>query len=321
MLVSIITAAYNEERNLPVLYLRLAQVLEAMAVQWEWIVVDDHSSDGTFQAVARMAAEDPRVRGIRLSRNFGSHAARTCGLHHAGGACAIAMAADLQDPPETIPALLEKWREGAQLVTAVRSRRLGETAGTIWFSRLYHWIMRSLVGMKELPAGGGFHLMDRRVLESFLQFRETRTSAIALAHWMGFRQASVTYEQQPRLHGHSGWTLEKKINLVVDSVTAFSFFPVRLMSCAGVAIAASGFLYSAWLVARTLRGHALQGWAALMAVVLILGGMQMIMIGILGEYLWSALAESRRRPRYLIEESVGIETAASTGESPVSGGP
>jgi dolichol-phosphate mannosyltransferase len=321
VLVSIVTAAYNEERNLPVLYPRLAGVLEALGVQWEWIVVDDHSSDGTFQAVARIAAEDPRVRGIRLSRNFGSHAARTCGLHHASGACAIAMAADLQDPSETIPALLERWREGAHLVTAVRSRRLGEKASTIWFSRLYHWIMRNLAGMKDLPAGGGFCLMDRRVLDSFRQFRETRTSAIALTHWMGFRQASVTYDQQPRLHGRSGWTLEKKINLVVDSVTAFSLFPVRLMSGAGIAIAASGFLCSAWVAARALRGHAVQGWAALMAVVLVLGGMQMIMIGILGEYLWRALEESRRRPRYLIQESVGMETTASPGESPVTGGP
>ncbi len=314
VLVSIVSFAYNEEENLPVLYDRLVAVLGAMQVEWEWIVVDDRSADGTFEVIREIAARDPRVRGIRLSRNFGAHAAKTCGLHQARGDCAVSMASDLQDPPETIPALYAQWRGGAQAVWAVRTRRLGERASTIWFSRLYRWIMRHLVGLKEFPAAGAsFCLLDRRVLEALRQFRETNASVLALLHWMGFRQARVPYEQQPRLHGRSGWTLAKKIRLLIDSITSFSCLPIRLMGCAGFLVAALGCLYGVRVAAVALAGGAMQGWAAVMAAVLVIGGAQMLALGILGEYLWRALAESRRRPLYLVAESVGMGQESPAG--------
>lgn len=315
--LTVVTPAFNEAENLPVLYDRLCQVLGAEDLDWEWVVVDDHSRDRTFPVVAQIAARDRRVRAIRLARNSGSHTAITCGLHHAAGDSAVLMAADLQDPPEVLPALVKKWREGAQVVWAVRNRREGEKATTVGFSRLYYWLMRRVVGIQEMPAtGADFLLMDRRVIEAFRHFGESNASVMALVTWMGFRQTSIGYDKQARLHGKSGWSLEKKLKLVVDSVTSFTYLPIRAMSYAGFALALIGFAYALLVATRALLGYGVQGWASLMVVVLVIGGAQMIMMGILGEYLWRALDESRRRPRFLIEAATPGEEA-----SPTDGGP
>lgn len=303
-LLSVVTPAYNESASLPLLHERISEVLGSMEVDWEWLVVDDHSSDGSFEVVAGLARRNPRVRAIRLARNFGSHAAITCGLHHAAGDCAVIMASDLQDPPETLPALLRQWQEGAQLVWAVRNRRPGESASTVGFSRLYYFLMRRLAGIREMPStGADFFLMDRRVLDAFRQFGESHVSIMALITWMGFRQAAIYYDKQERVHGRSGWTLENKIKLLIDSVTSFTYLPIRFMSYLGFLVAALGFCYAIFVFVYALSGRPVQGWASLMVVVLLLGGVQMLMLGVLGEYLWRALDEARRRPRYLIEET------------------
>jgi len=162
--------------------------------------------------------------------------------------------------------------------------------------------MRRTVALRDLPAAGAdFFLMDRCVIDAFNQFHESHVSILALITWMGFRQATISYNKQARLHGRSGWSLEKKLKLVVDSITSFTYFPIRLMSYVGFAIALFGFLYAGFVVSTALRGHPPQGWASLMVVVLVLGGIQMVMLGVLGEYLWRALDEARRRPRYIIE--------------------
>lgn len=310
--LSVVTPAYNEARNLPVLYERLRQVLDGAGVDWEWVVVDDHSRDETFAVVAEIARRDPRVRGLRLARNSGSHKAITCGLHHAGGNAAVVLAADLQDPPETLPTLLAAWREGAQVVWAVRAHR-AESAGRVGFARLYYFLMRRLVGIKEMPAtGADFFLLDRRVVEALRQFRESNVSLMALITWMGFRQTAVPYDKQARLYGQSGWSLGKKLKLVVDSVTSFSYLPIRLMSATGFIVAILGFLYAIVVTINALAGRPPQGWASLMVAVLVLGGLQMLMMGVLGEYLWRALDEARRRPPYLIEAMTGEEGALSS---------
>lgn len=302
--VSIVVPAYNEAQNLPELYKRLQQVMSALPVDWEWIVVDDHSRDDTFAVLSSMARAAPRVRALRLARNYGSHAAITCGLHQARGDCAIILAADLQDPPEVIPQLIAKWREGTQVVWAARGRREGETLSTIGLSRLYYYIMRRVVGMSDMPAtGADFLLLDRRVIDAFRQFNESNVSIMALITWMGFQQTTVAYDKQPRLHGRSGWSLEKKLKLALDSVTSFTYQPIRLMSYVGAAVALMGFLYAVLAGVLALRGRTPQGWSSLMVVILVIGGIQMLMMGVLGEYLWRALDEARRRPRYLIEAS------------------
>jgi glycosyltransferase involved in cell wall biosynthesis len=309
-LLSIVTPAYNESKNLEVLYDRINTVLAPLQVNWEWVVIDDHSEDDTFAILSALAARDPRVRGIRFARNFGSHMALTCGLHEAKGECAVIMAADLQDPPETLPALLDKWREGAHVVWAVRGQREGEKTSRVTFSRLYYLLMKKVVGVRQMPAtGADFFLLDRRVINALSQFNESNVSIMALITWMGYRQESVVYTKQRRLHGSSGWTLKKKLKLAVDSVTAFTYLPIRIMSYLGFIVAILGLFYALVVTKIALSGNPVEGWASLMVVVLIIGGIQMLMLGVLGEYLWRALDESRRRPRYLIQSKTEIDDA------------
>ncbi len=313
MLTSVVTPAFNEAQNLPVLYERLAATMAALGLDWEWVVVDDHSSDGSFEVLTRLAARDPRVRGLRFARNCGSHTALACGLHHAAGACVVALAADLQDPPEIIAELLAEWRQGAQIVWAGRRDRPGETAATLAFSRLYHRLMRSVGGLDGMPASGAdCFLLDRTVVDAFARFRETHTSILALLGWMGFRQATVLYDKAPRLHGTSGWTLAKKLRLVIDSVTSFSAAPIRMMSYGGVAVAGLGAVLAGHMVLQAIVGTPVAGWSAVLIAVLLLAGVQMVMLGTLGEYLWRALAETRRRPQYLIERATPTAEAAPT---------
>jgi glycosyltransferase involved in cell wall biosynthesis len=302
--ISIITPAYNEAQNLPVLYERLVASLERQHEPWEWVVVDDHSRDGTSEQLHLITEKDSRVHGIRLSRNSGSHRALLCGLERAQGECAILMAADLKDPPEVVPALIAKWREGAQIVWAVRDAREGESAVSQSFSLAYYWVMRSLCGIRDMPpTGADFFLLDRVVIDALAMFHESNTSVIALITWMGFRQDQVGYTKNARLHGTSGWTLEKKIKLFVDSVTSFTHFPIRVISYLGFGTAAVALGYALVVLVNAIAGHPTQGWSSLMFVVLLLAGVQMSMMGILGEYLWRALDEIRKRPRYLIEWS------------------
>lgn len=298
-LLSVVTPAYNEAANLPALYQRLASVLAEL--QWEWIVIDDHSSDDTFGVITRMVEQDQRVRGFRLARNSGSHAAVACGFDRAEGDAAVVMAADLQDPPEALPELLAHWRDGAQVVWAVRP-------SAPVFSRVYYLALRRMAGLTGVPPmGADFFLADRTVIEAFRRFSEQHTSIHALITWMGFRQASFACAKQPRWQGQSGWTLRKKVAMLIDSVTAFTSAPIRLMTHVGFATALLGFLYAGFVFLHALQGRPVQGWASLMVVVLVVGGIQMLMMGVLGEYVWRALDETRRRPRYLIEESTRME--------------
>jgi polyisoprenyl-phosphate glycosyltransferase len=310
-LLSVITPAYNEERNLPVLYERLCAVLNQLDLDWEWIVADDHSSDGTFQVLSDLSRRDPRVRALRFSRNFGSHAGVSCGLRHAAGHCAVVLAADLQDPPEVIPELLQAWRSDAQVVWAVRGRREGEKASTIGMAGLFYWIMRNVIGLRELSAtGADFFMIDRRVIDAYCDFDERNINLFALLAWMGFQQATITYTKDARLHGQSGWTLKKKIKLAVDSITAFSYLPVRVMSWIGVFTAVAGFVYAIFISYNAFTGQPTEGWSSLMVAVMVIGGLQMLMLGVLGEYVWRALDEARRRPRYTIEAEIGTRLIA-----------
>jgi polyisoprenyl-phosphate glycosyltransferase len=306
-LLSVVTPAFNEAESLQTLYQRLSRVLGDMLVRWEWILVDDHSSDDTFAVTQQIANQDSRVKCIRLSHNFGSHIALSCGLRHTSGDCVVVLAADLQDPPEILPTLLAQWQAGAQVVWAVRAQQDRKLKTLPFLSRLYYFFMRHVLGMKQMPATGvDFFLLDRRVVEAFYEFEEGNTSVIALITWMGFRQAKILYEKQPRQYGRSGWNLGKKIKLVVDSVTAFSYFPIRLMSLVGFVIALFGFLYAAVVVINGLAGRPPEGWASLMIAVLVIGGVQMLMMGVLGEYLWRTLDEARRRPQYIVEATINL---------------
>lgn len=307
--VSIVTPAFNEAENLPILYGRLCSVLDTINTQWEWIVVDDHSTDNTFEVLSRIAEQDDRVSGFRLSRNSGSHIAIRCGLNNVGGGCAVVMAADLQDPPETLPELLQKWQGGAQVVWATRDQIEGVRKVDLVLGRLFWSLMRRLAGMKELPAtGADFFLIDRLVLDYLCQFHETNFNLIMLLSWMGFKQETVKYVKQARISGRSGWSFEKKLKVALDSFLSFSYLPIRLMSYAGIIAGLLGFVYAAVVFINFLTGSAIQGWTSLMIVILIFGGIQMLMMGLLGEYLWRTMSEAHRRPPYLVEAILGKHT-------------
>jgi len=306
LLISIITPAFNEQDNLPEFHTRLQAVADSLGITWEWLVVDDHSSDDTWQVLRGIAATDHRVRAIRFSRNFGSHLAIACALQHADGGAAVIMAADLQDPPETLPLLVEHWRTGHDVVWAVRKAREGESALTKLFSTVYCWLMRRCA-LPNMPArGADFLLMDRKVIDAYNHIAEKNTTVVGMILWMGFRQTFVEYVKRARHAGQSKWTVAKKIKLLVDSIVSFSYLPIRVMSYAGVAMAAVGFVYAVFVVVGRLLGWVVvgTGFAALMTVLLIGQGMILTTLGVLGEYLWRTFDEARDRPRYIIEDRI-----------------
>jgi dolichol-phosphate mannosyltransferase len=302
-MLSILTPAYNETLNLEALHVRLTQTMAQLGEEWEWLIIDDHSSDETFAVIQRLALVDPHVRGIRLARNRGSHVAITCGLHHVRGDAAVMMASDLQDPPETLGVMLQKWRDGAQVVWATRRAQPGDQAHA-GFAALYYWVMRHIVGMKEIPArGADFFLVDRVVIDAFRRCDEQHVSVFALITWLGFRQEYIEYDKQPRVAGRSGWTLARKIKLVVDSITAFSNAPITVCWLIGAALLVIGLLS---VVVGLVFFQSLQA-----AVVVLLGamgalsGLQLCAMALLGEYIWRGLDQARRRPVYVIEATAG----------------
>ncbi len=307
--LSVVTPCYNERLNLPVLYEELKKVCGSIPnLTWEWILIDDHSRDGCFAMFAEWAEENPNLQAVRFSRNLGSHRALTCGLRLAKGDCAVVLAADLQDPPNTIPELLSKWLEGAQVVWAVRNEHHGRSFLDAFLSRTYYFIMRRFGGLEQMPAtGADFFLVDRRVVRTLGLFQERNTTILGLLCSIGFRQTEILYDKQARLHGNTGWTLGKKLKLVVDSIVSFTFLPIRYMLNIGIVTGCLGFTYAGWITYNYLIGTPVEGWSSLMFVMLMLGGLQMVMLGILGEYLWRALEETRSRPLFLIEASTDQE--------------
>lgn len=306
--VSVVTAAYNERDNLPELYRRIAAVFSDEVEAWELIIVDDHSSDDTFGVVRDLAETDPRVRGIRLSRNCGSHIAKLAGFQLARGDLAIGLAADLQDPPETIPALLEAWRSDNQIVWAVRTSRPGESISTRLFSSLYRFLVGTLLGVKELTKEtSSLLLLDARVLRALERFDEQDPHYLGLIRSLGFRSAEVGYVQQARLHGESGWSLGRKLQLVRRSILAFSPAPIRIIGRTGwmLALGSAAAGAAAWCNVMPLAL-----WPAAVFAIGIVGGLQLAALGWIGEYVWRTLEEVRRRPRHLVEASVNASEAA-----------
>jgi len=300
-MLSIITPAFNEAANLEAMRARLTAALAASAGDdWEWVVVDDHSGDATFDIVRTMASADSRIRGIRLSRNSGSHTAVACGLHHVQGDAAVMLAGDLQDPPELLQALLERWRAGAQVVWASRRAQPGDAAHA-GFASVYYWIMRRVVGMTTMPArGADVFLLDRAVVDAFRRFPERHGSVFALITWMGFRQEAVEYDKQPRAAGRSGWTRRKKLQLVIDSVIGFSDAPIRACTYAGLAAVALAAFLALFGLARWMRTGS-GNLTLLVSAMSAFTGVQLIALGAVGQYVWRALEESRGRPAYLVE--------------------
>jgi glycosyltransferase involved in cell wall biosynthesis len=305
--IGIVIPLFNEALNLPKLVERLESTMEGMSKSgyaFEVVFVDDHSTDETSAMVKQLLYEKPWLGFVRLSRNCGSYTALAAGLRYCSADCAILMAADLQDPPDVIPQLVAKWREGFEVVWAVRTEREGESRITKFLAEMFYWLMRHMV-LAEIPSkGSDFLLMDRKAIDAYNSIPEKHTSFLAMVLWMGFRQAFISYVKQTRYAGRSKWTLSKKLKLFVDSIISFSYAPIRVMSLFGFGMALCGFAYACVVVVFRLCGWVVAGtgFAALMTVLLVGQGSILIMLGILGEYLWRTFDEARGRPRYIIEE-------------------
>jgi dolichol-phosphate mannosyltransferase len=300
--LSIVSPCFNERRCLRPLYDNIVLALDGTAIEWEWILVDDHSSDGSFDEITKLTQIDPRVGGIRLARNAGSHVAMFCGLDYASGDCAAVLMADLQDPPSVLVELLEKWRGGYKVVWASQDKR--RSAG--WFynslARAYYFTLRRIMGIRQMPrAGADFFLIDRTALEIMRAYRDRNISIYSLVGWLDFPNTVVFFEKQQRRFGASKWSFGRRVKLFIDTITGFSHFPIRAMSVIGTLCAGTGFLYAIYIVLEYLFVQTQPGWTSIIVLVLMLGGLQVLMLGVLGEYFARMLDEVRPRPRYIIE--------------------
>lgn len=302
--ISIITPMYNESSNLEILQNRLSASLSQIPnLDWEWIIVDDNSEDNTFELCKQLEKLHSNIRCIKFAKNHGSHRAIFYGLSKAKHSCAVVLAADLQDPPELIPKLIQQWKLGGKIIWAVRKSSPSSKLFDKIASKFYYLLVCKVLGLKNsFPNGADFFLLDKSAIQALLKYSESNVSILALIAQLGFRQNSVFYEKDRRIYGQSGWSFEKKVKLVFDTVFSLSYKPIRFMSYTGFFIALSGFVFSAHIIMNSINGAPVEGWSSIMIAILILGGTQMIMLGVLGEYLWRTLIESKRRPLYIVEE-------------------
>ena len=301
--LTLVIAARNEADALPLLHPRLQAVLAGLDVDARVLYVDDGSDDDTWPLLQAIAGHDPRVGLLRLSRNFGKELALTAGLDHVDTDAAIVMDADGQDPPELLPAFVAKWREGFDVVYGRRSVRAGDG----WFKRVsaagFYRLMNRLSDTAIPEDAGDFRLLSRRVLDALGQARERQRFMKGLFAWVGFRQCEISYERQPRLAGKSKFSPWRLWNFALDGVTSFSTLPLRVATYLGVVTAGAAFAYGVWVIAKTLLwGDPVRGWPSLMVVVLFMGGIQLMALGIIGEYLGRLYVEAKQRPLYLVSD-------------------
>lgn len=300
--LTVVVPFLNEEQNLPVLFDRICKAMEGQPESLEVLFVDDGSTDGSCAWVASKAKVDPRARLLRLSRNFGHQIAITAGLDHADGDAAVIIDADLQDPPEVIPELLAKWREGYEVVYAVRRSREGETWLKKFLAASFYRIFRALAKVDVPMDAGDFRLVDRKVIEALKQVRELHRFMRGLTCWVGYRQGAVYYDRAARHAGTTKYPVWKSARLAWDALTSFSAAPLRWIIGIGVLVSLAGVLFAlriAWQ--RFVHPASLMpGWASLMALILFLGGIQMVCLGIIGQYISRIFEESKSRPLYFL---------------------
>jgi dolichol-phosphate mannosyltransferase len=313
-LLSVVAPVYNEEGTIEEFYTRVCSALEGLP--WELVLVDDGSSDGSPIALDHLAASDPRVRVVFLSRNFGHQTALTAGLDHARGDAVVMLDADLQDPPELIVRMLDHWRAGCDVVYAVREQREGESrfklATASWFYRLFD----KLAQVELQPNSGDFRLLDRHALDALRSMRERSRFLRGMTVWVGYRQAAVPYRRDPRYAGETKYTLSKMLRFSLDAISSFSHRPLQLATLLGFMISTLAFIAIPVVVILRILGSYLPGFGSITIAVLLLGGIQLIAIGIIGEYVGRIYDEVKDRPLYLVRARLNMSDM-QTPESPL----
>ena len=310
--LSVVIPCFNEGANIAALFERLVPVLDGLDMGWEVVCVNDGSRDDTLDRLLDAHERDPRVKVVDLSRNFGKELALSAGLTHAAGDAVVPMDADLQHPPELLPQLVAKWREGFDVVVAVRNARVGQGVGHRLFARAFYLIFDHLSEVKLPREVGDFRLMDRRVVEVINRMPERSRFMKGIFAWVGFRQASVPYAQGERTAGETRWGFLKLLRLSFDGLTSFSTFPLRMWSVVGMAISGFAFVYILIRLLRTLlHGIDVPGYESLLAAVLFMGGIQLITLGIIGDYLGRVFNEVKGRPLFIVRSAHGFDDARS----------
>jgi len=302
--LSIIAPIFNEIDNLPELYRRVQAVMKEMGEPWELVLVDDGSTDGSTEAIRELARQDRHVRPVIFARNFGHQVAITAGWDYARGDAVVIIDADLQDPPEAIPMLVEKWRQGYEVVYAVRAEREGES----WFKKttaaLFYRMIHRITDVKIPVDTGDFRLMDRKVVDVLKQMRERHRFPRGMSAWAGFSQIGVPYRRAARFAGVTKYPFKKMLRLALNAVTSFSYFPLQVATYMGFFSAGISIVAIPVVIALRLAGsHAFEGQATTLIAVLFLGGVQLISLGILGEYIGRLYDEAKGRPLYVVREA------------------
>ncbi len=305
---SIVAPAFNEEETLPEFHRRMREVMEGLGEPWELVLVNDGSRDRTGEVLRKLHEQDPHVCVVDFARNFGHQLAVTAGLDHARGAAVVVIDSDLQDPPEVIPEMIARWQEGYQVVYGVRAEREGETWFKLFTARLFYRLIGALTDVDIPMEAGDFRLLDRHVVDDLKRMREHRRFIRAMTSWVGYRQTGVAYQRHARFAGETKYPFRKMFRLALDAVTGFSDLPLKLAYYCGFALLALGLLLGLVLFVVRLAGSApLAGQGLTLAVVMLIGGVQLVILGIMGEYLARIYDEVRNRPLYTVRDLVGFD--------------
>jgi len=312
--ISVLIPAYNEEPVLEKLFTRLANLAnEVKEYDFEFLFVNDGSKDNTLGIIKDFAEKDSRVSYINLSRNFGKEIGMIAGLDYVQGDATVIIDADLQDPPELIPEMIKLWEEGYDDVYAKRRSREGESWLKKYTSKMYYRTLQKFTHIPIQEDTGDFRLLDKRVVEAIRQFRDTQRNAKAIFSWVGFHKKEILYDRDERAAGMTKWSYPKLVNLAIDGITSFTTAPLRISTYVGAGVSILAFLYLLFLVIRTtFFGTDLAGYPSMMAVILFLGGVQLLFLGIIGEYVGRIFNETKQRPLYLIEEYHNGKTPKKT---------
>jgi glycosyltransferase involved in cell wall biosynthesis len=307
--ISLVVPMYNEELNIDYLFERLLSVLSPLDINYEIVCINDGSRDDTLGRLIEFHHQTPEIKVINLSRNYGKEIALSAGLDYANGNAVIPIDADLQDPPELIPELVAKWHEGYDVVLATRRRRQGET----WLKQVTANVFyRTIERISHVPIPrdtGDFRLMDRCVVEALKRIPERTRFMKGLFAWVGFKQTTVLYDRPSRHKGATTWNYWRLWNFALDGITSFSFIPLKIWSYIGLSVAIPSFFYASFLVIRTLIfGIDFPGYASIMVAILFLGGIQLVSLGVIGEYLGRVYEEVKGRPLYLVRETYGFDS-------------
>ena len=307
--ISIIIPAYNEEESLPYLYDRLKKLMDDMKnYEFEVLFVNDGSKDKTVQIIKEFRQKDERISYVDFSRNFGKEIAMIAGLDYAKGDCVIFMDADLQDPPELIPELVKYWEEGYDDVYARRSSRKGETWLKKFTSKMYYKVLQSLTRVPIQKDTGDFRLLDRRCVNALRKLRESQRCSKSMFSWIGYNKKEVLYERDPRIAGKTKWNYRKLIDLAIDGITSFTTSPLRISTYLSIPTFLALFVYFIYVIIKCITQNvAIQAFQAIILLILFFSGIQILLFGIIGEYLGRIFNETKNRPLYFVNEYNGVK--------------